>query len=62
MRTRRGELACAEVGGRAQAPWRKKRHRDFERALAETKLPKRPNYEAANRFLIKLWREMAKPD
>ena len=27
--------------------------RGFERALAETKLPERPDYEAANRFLIK---------
>ena len=53
MRTRRGELACAEVGGPAQAPWRKKRQRDFERALAGTKLLERPDYEAANRFLIK---------
>ncbi len=34
-------------------------HRDFERALAETKLPERPDYEAANRFLIKARREMA---
>ena len=33
--------------------WRKELHRDFERALAETKLPERPDYEAANRFLIK---------
>ena len=34
-------------------------HRDFEHALAETKLPERPDYEAANRFLIKARREMA---
>ena len=39
--------------------WRKERHRDFERALAETKLPERPDYEAANRFLIKARRQMA---
>ena len=32
---------------------RKEFHRDFERALAETKLPERPDYEAANRSLIK---------
>ena len=60
MRTRRGELVWAEVGGRAQAPWCKKPHRAFERALAETKLPERPDYEAANRFLIKARREMVK--
>jgi hypothetical protein len=34
-------------------------HRDFECALTETKLPERPDYEAANRFLIKARREMA---
>jgi len=34
-------------------------HRGFGRALAETKLPERPDYEAANRFLIKARREMA---
>ena len=39
--------------------WRKELHADFERALAETKLPERPDYEAANRFLIKARREMA---
>jgi hypothetical protein len=30
-----------------------------EHALTETKLPERPDYEAANRFLIKARREMA---
>src|SRR6266496_1497191 len=49
-----GELPWAEVDA-----WRKELHRDFERALAETKLPERPDYEAANRFLIKARREMA---
>ncbi len=39
--------------------WRKELHHDFERALAETKLPERPDYEAANRFLIKARQEMA---
>ena len=34
-------------------------HCDFERALAETKLPERPDSEAADRFLIKARREMA---
>ena len=49
-----GELPWAEVDA-----WRKELHCDFERALAETKLPERPDYEAANRFLIKARREMA---
>ena len=39
--------------------WRKELHRDFERAPTETKLPERPDYEAANGFLIKARREMA---
>jgi hypothetical protein len=39
--------------------WRKELHHDFERALAETKLAERPDYEAANRFLIKARKEMA---
>ncbi len=33
--------------------WRRELHNDFERALTETKLPERPDYEAANCFLIK---------
>jgi hypothetical protein len=50
---------------RAELPWtgvdarRKELHLDFERALAETKLAERPDYEAVNRFLIKARREMA---
>ena len=49
-----GELSWSEVDA-----WRKELHLDFERALAETKLPERPDYEAANGFLIKARREMA---
>ena len=48
MTTPRSELPWTEVDA-----WRKELHRDFERAMAETKLPERPDYEAANRFLIK---------
>jgi len=33
--------------------WRLELHQDFERALTETKLPERPDYEAANNFLLK---------
>jgi hypothetical protein len=46
---------AGEGGGFA---WRQELHREFERALAETKLPERPDYEAANRFLVKARREM----
>jgi len=54
LAVKRGDLPWAEVDA-----WRKELHRDFERALAETKLPERPDYEAANRFLIKARREIA---
>jgi len=54
LAVKRGDLPWAEVDA-----WRKELHRDFERALAETKLPERPDYEAANRFLIKARRETA---
>ena len=55
LAVKRGEMPWAEVD-----TWRKELHHDFERALAETKLPERPDYEAANRFLVKARREMAK--
>ena len=54
LAVKRGELPWAEVDA-----WRKELHHDVERALAETKLPERPDYEAANRFLVKARREMA---
>lgn len=43
-----GEIPWREVDS-----WRRELHKEFERALAETKLPERPDYEAANGFLIK---------
>jgi predicted nucleotidyltransferase len=54
LAVKRGELPWTEVDA-----WRKELHRDFERALVETKLPERPDYESANRFLIKARSEMA---
>jgi predicted nucleotidyltransferase len=51
---KRGELPWPDVDA-----WRKELHRDFEKALAETKLPERPDYEAANGFLIKARRSAA---
>jgi hypothetical protein len=54
LTVKRGELPWAEVDA-----WRKELHSDFEHALTETKLPERPDYEAANRFLIRARREMA---
>ncbi|MEY2881847.1 MAG: hypothetical protein RLZZ15_4227 [Verrucomicrobiota bacterium] len=50
----RGDMPWPEVDA-----WRQELHRDFERALAETKLPERPDYDAANRFLIAARREAA---
>ena len=55
LAVKRGELPWTEVDA-----WRKELHHDFERAVIETKLPERPDYEAANRFLIKARREMVK--
>jgi len=55
LAVKRGEMAWPEVDA-----WRKELHRDFERALAETRLPERPNYEKANEFLIKARRQQAR--
>lgn len=52
LAVKRGEVSWPEVDA-----WRQALHRDFERALAETKLPERPDYEVANRFLITARRE-----
>jgi hypothetical protein len=48
LAVKRGEIGWPEVDA-----WRKDLHRDFENALIETKLPERPDYEAANRFLTR---------
>ena len=52
---KRGNLPWAEVDS-----WRKDLHRDFELALSETKLPERPDYEAANGLLITARSEMGR--
>ncbi len=44
---KRGELTWPQVDA-----WRQELHRDFEQALMETKLPERPDYEAANGLLV----------
>jgi hypothetical protein len=54
LAVKRGELPWAEVDA-----WRKELHRDFERALAGTKLPDRPDYEAADTFLIRARRSVS---
>ncbi len=45
---KRGEMPWQET-----EKWRLALHTEFDRALAETKLPDRPDYEKANAFLIK---------
>lgn len=47
LAVKRGELSWDEVD-----TWRQTLHRDFEQALTTTRLPERPDYEAANAFLI----------
>jgi len=39
--------------------WRRELHEDFEKALSETRLPERPDYEKANEFLLKARRQTA---
>ena len=46
-------IKCGTVPWREVDAWRRELHTDFERALAGTELPERPDYEAANLFLIK---------
>jgi hypothetical protein len=47
LAVKRGELPWPEVNA-----WRQELHREFESAFVATHLPDRPDYEAANRFLI----------
>jgi len=54
LAVKRGELPWADVDA-----WRKELHRDFESALSTSRLPSRPDYEAANSFLVKARRLMA---
>ena len=39
--------------------WRLELHRDLDAAYASTRLPERPDYEAANRYLLKARRSAA---
>jgi predicted nucleotidyltransferase len=48
LHIKKGAVPWEEVNA-----WRQELHHDFERALVETKLPERPDYEAANSFLLK---------
>ncbi|MBE2286476.1 MAG: nucleotidyltransferase domain-containing protein [Prosthecobacter sp.] len=56
LAVKRGELTWDKVDA-----WRQELHHDFELALAETKLPERPDYEAANGLLLTARNESAKP-
>jgi hypothetical protein len=48
LAVKRGEVPWDET-----EKWRRALHTEFDRALAETKLPDRPDYEKANSFLIR---------
>src|SRR5688572_19069216 len=48
LAVKRGDMPWSEVD-----TWRQSLHRDFEQALTQTTLPERPNYEAANHFLVR---------
>jgi uncharacterized protein len=53
LAVRRGEVSWKEVNS-----WRLSLHKKFDEALLKTHLPERPDYEAANLFLIKARRSM----
>ena len=55
LSVKRGEMQWGEVHD-----WRSELHHDFKGTLAETNLPERLDYEAADRFLGKKRRQMAK--
>ena len=50
---RRGEMTWDAINA-----WRLQLHEKFDHAFKRTQLPERPNYEAANTFLIKARRKM----
>jgi predicted nucleotidyltransferase len=50
---RRGEMSWDEVND-----WRLDLHREFDTAFETTKLPERPDYDAANAFLVRARRSM----
>jgi uncharacterized protein len=56
LSVKRGGIPWPEVDA-----WRLALHADFSRALTETKLPERPDYEAANALLIAARREASTP-
>ena len=52
---KRGEETWAEVNA-----WRLSLHQEFDRAVAATALPDRPDYERANAFLVRARLSMVK--
>jgi uncharacterized protein len=62
VESHRDRLLAIKTGGvpwPAVNDWRRELHHDFERALSETKLPERPDYEKANEFLLSARRQAA---
>jgi predicted nucleotidyltransferase len=56
LAVRRGEMAWEEIDA-----WRLHLHGEFDAAFARTRLPERPDYAAANAFLIRARRSMVQP-
>jgi hypothetical protein len=54
---KRGEVPWEET-----EKWRRSLHSEFDKALKETNLPERPDYEKANEFLIKARRAALSED
>ncbi len=54
LAVKRGEVPWQDIDA-----WRRDLHSDFDRALEATVLPERPDYEAANRFLVSVRSKMA---
>ncbi len=57
LAVKRGEMPWEDVD-----QWRRSLHEEFDEAFQHTSLPERPDYEKANRFLVKVRRWAAEAD
>ncbi len=57
LAVRRGGMAWEEIDA-----WRLRLHEEFDAAYARTRLPERPDYVAANAFLLRARRSMVRPE
>jgi predicted nucleotidyltransferase len=51
-------VKCGEVPFEQCETWRRELHNQFDKAFSQTKLPERPDYEAANAWLLRARRSM----